>query len=89
MSSQAAWVIIIGPTVLRESGFAFMIYTDHHRPMHVHVWHQGREAVLEIQTGVHIRENYGLIRREMRVAAQIAEENLQLLTDGWRRIHES
>jgi hypothetical protein len=77
------------PTVLRESGFAFMIYTDDHRPMHVHVWRQGREAVLEIENGVHIRENYGLNRREMRTAVQIAEENVQLLIDGWRRIHES
>ena len=34
------------PTVLRESGFSVKIYTEDHAPMHVHVRHQNREAVI-------------------------------------------
>jgi Domain of unknown function (DUF4160) len=77
------------PTILRESGFAVMVYTDDHRPMHVHVWHQGNEAVLEIEGEVHIRENIGMSRAHLRRAVRIIEDNLESLRNEWRRIHES
>jgi hypothetical protein len=76
------------PTVLGQGAFAFMVYTDDHRPMHVHVWHQGREAVLTIEKGVHIRENSGMTRRDLRTAVKIAEENLRFLQAEWDRIYE-
>jgi len=65
-----------------------MVYTDDHRPMHVHIWHQGNEAVLEIETEVRIRENNGMTRTHLRRAVRLIEDNLELLRREWRRIHE-
>ena len=76
------------PTILRQNGFAFMIYTDDHNPMHVHVWYQGNESVLQFETAIHIRENNGMNRRQLRAAVKIAEENLLLLQSEWTRIYE-
>jgi hypothetical protein len=57
--------------------------------MHVHVWHQGNEAVFEFEEEVHIRENFGMTRSQIRTALRAVEENLDLLRNEWRRIHES
>ncbi len=65
-----------------------MIYTDDHEPMHVHVWYQGNETVLQIETAIHIRENNGMNRRQLRTAVRIAEENQVLLQNEWARIYE-
>jgi len=77
------------PTILRASGFAVMIYTDDHRPMHVHVWHQGHEAVFEFEGEIHIRENFGMNRAQMGTALRLVEDNVDMLRTEWKRIHES
>ncbi|MFM9902974.1 MAG: DUF4160 domain-containing protein [Pyrinomonadaceae bacterium] len=75
------------PTVLRKSGLSFRIYTDDHEPMHVHVWHQGAKAVLEIEKSVTVRENKGMDKNTLRRANSIAQENLELLRDAWNEIY--
>lgn len=76
------------PTVLRKSGFSFRIYADDHEPMHVHVWHQGAKAVIEIATiAVSVRENQGMDRNTLRRAISIAQESLELLRDEWNNIN--
>jgi DNA/RNA-binding domain of Phe-tRNA-synthetase-like protein len=76
------------PTVLRKSGFRFRIYVDDHEPMHVHVWHQGAKAVIEIATKtVSVRENEGMNKNTLRRAISIAQENLELLRDEWNKIN--
>lgn len=54
------------PTVLRESGFNFRIYTDDHEPSHVHVIKAGKEAVITLGSETIrpiVRENYGMNKR--------------------------
>lgn len=75
------------PTVLREGGFSVKINTDDHRPMHVHVWHQGNVLVVEFETDLVSRENYGFNRREERRALEIVGQNRDLLVREWRNIH--
>lgn len=75
------------PTVLRKSGFSFRLYTDDHKPRHVHVWHQAAKAVIEVDKSVAVRENTGMDRNTLRRAISIAEDNLELLRDEWKKIH--
>lgn len=79
------------PTVLRESGFQVIIYTDDHLPMHVHVKYQGREALVNLGTeteNVVLRENRGLNRNQLRRAIEIVEDNQLFLIAKWREIYE-
>ncbi len=78
------------PTVLRESGFQVVIYTDDHLPMHVHVKYQGREALVNLGTeneNVFLRENRGLNRNQLRRAVEIVGNNQHFLIAEWREIY--
>jgi len=75
------------PTVLREGGFQIKINTDDHPPMHVHVWHQGNVLVVEFETQILPRDNFGFNRREERRVLEIFRQNRDLLVREWRNIH--
>ncbi len=79
------------PTVLLLNGLRVTIYTNDHRPPHVHVIGRGSEArfVLNCPNGpVELAENYGFSRREVRRILEALSENLWRLCEAWRRIHE-
>jgi uncharacterized protein (DUF1330 family) len=42
------------PTILLKSGFRFIINTDDHERMHVHVIHQGRSVLIEFENEVKV-----------------------------------
>ncbi len=78
------------PTVLRNSGFQVVIYTDDHLPMHVHVKYQGREALVNLGTeneSIFLRENRALNRNQLRRALEIIETNQLFLIAKWREIY--
>lgn len=75
------------PTVLRNSGFNFKINIHDHEPMHVHVWYQGREAVINFEKTIAVRKNYGLARNELRQALEIIKKHQSFLQDKWREIY--
>ncbi len=52
------------PTVINERGFQFRIYTREHPPAHVHVWHQGYEAIIEFRDEIVIRDVTGGLAAE-------------------------
>ncbi len=76
------------PTVLRENGFSFIIYINDHEPMHVHIFYQGGEAVVNFAGGLKIRDNFGLNRSQMRRALLITQQNRRLLKEKWSEINE-
>jgi len=65
-----------------------MIYTKDHEPMHVHVFYQGNEIIIEFEQEVSVRENNGMNRSQLRRASAIVVENRELLIESWRRIYE-
>lgn len=75
------------PTVFSESGFRLMIYTRDDNPAHVHIWYQGKEAVIEIEENLVIRDNNGFNRRESAMAWLIVEYKREFLLAEWRKIH--
>jgi len=79
------------PTVLRFQGLRVVIYTNDHRPTHVHVIGRGREATFELHCPdgpVEVRENFGFSLKELRQILEALRENLGELCQAWRRIHE-
>ena len=79
------------PIVLLFKGLRVTIYTNDHRPAHVHVIGRGCEARFELHCPAgpaELAENFGFSRREVRQILQGLKENLAELCEAWRRIHE-
>ena len=80
------------PTVLRLGGLRVVIYTNDHRPAHVHVIGSRREAVFHLKCFaglVELRENYGFKRQEITRIKDGLEDNLTELCRSWESIHDS
>jgi hypothetical protein len=79
------------PTVLRLAGLRVAIYSNDHRPAHVHVIGGGCEAVFDLRCPEGppaLRENYRFSPHEVsRIAAELAG-HLTLLCEKWREIHD-
>ncbi|MGO9127810.1 MAG: DUF4160 domain-containing protein [Terriglobales bacterium] len=78
------------PTVLRFEGLRVVIYPNDHRPVHVHVIGQGREAVFNLHCPAgpaELRENYGFSRHEVLPIERVLTNHLAVLCAEWKRIH--
>lgn len=79
------------PTVLNIDGLRVVIYPADHRPAHVHVIGNGREAVYKLhcmQGPPELRENFGFSRKDLAKIANALARNLAMLCEEWKRIHE-
>jgi hypothetical protein len=78
------------PTVLRFAGLRVVIYTNDHRPAHVHVIGDGCEAVFEMNCEggpVTLRENYGFSLARLRRIKLVVREHRITICSAWERIH--
>ena len=78
------------PTVCRQKGHRVVIYPQDHRPAHVHVIKDDREAVFQLQCPIGpptLRENYGFARHELLVIAASLNDCLNRLCGEWSKIH--
>lgn len=78
------------PTVANIGGLRVVIYSNDHRPAHVHVMGSGKEAVflLNCPDGPPaLRENFGFSRVELNRIQQALMNILASLCAEWRRIH--
>ena len=76
------------PTVMRLDGLRIVVYPNDHRPAHVHVIGDGREAVFDPPAGPPgLRENYGFSIAAVRRIEAGLSANLAGPLDEWRRIH--
>ena len=78
------------PTILRFDGLRVVVYPNDHRPAHVHVVGDGREAVFDLDAPSGppvLRENYGFAAKDIRRIKMQLAKNLMLLIDDWRNIH--
>ena len=71
------------PTVFRKGGFRFFLYSNDHRPIHVHVRYQSGEAVFEIEDGIILRESHGIKMKELSKAEELADAHKELIIEKW------
>ena len=74
------------PTVLRQDGFEFVIYTNDHEPMHVHAYKDDGEAKIELSP-VAVVGVWEIKKADARKAKHIVAENQDYLIQKWREIH--
>jgi DNA-binding MarR family transcriptional regulator len=78
------------PTVLRFDGLRVVVYPNDHRPVHVHVFGRGCEAVFNLNCAagpVRLRENYGFSQSEIARIRRKLAKHLAALCSAWEKIH--
>lgn len=78
------------PTVLTMFGLRVVIYTNDHRPAHVHVQGNGCEAVFNLHCPVGpptLRENYGFSKKDLTRIVGALTASLPQICDEWSRVH--
>jgi hypothetical protein len=78
------------PTVCTIFGLRVVIYTNDHRPAHVHIIGNGCEAVFNLQCPkgpLQLRENYGFTRGDMTRIVDNLAARVAVLCYEWRQIH--
>lgn len=75
------------PTVHREHGLRFIVFTDDHPPPHVHVEGRGTAKVALVPQ-VAILYDRGLSRADARRVLDVVEEQRDAMLEAWNRIHE-
>jgi uncharacterized protein YigE (DUF2233 family) len=67
-----------------------MIYTNDHRPAHVHVWDGKRQAVFNLNCPagqIELRENYGFSLPDVTDLVRKLRSHLESLCAAWEAIH--
>ena len=78
------------PTVLKFGRVRVMIYTNDHRPAHVHVWKGQQEAVFNLNCPagpIELRENYGFSLPEVNNLVRTLQPHVKFLCAAWEAIH--
>jgi len=78
------------PVVLRFRGFRVVIYTEDHRPSHVHVQQAGCEAVFNLNCPdgpIALRQREGFSFREVNGIERWMQEYVTDLCEAWEEIH--
>jgi hypothetical protein len=82
--------IMLCAHLLRLGRIRVMIYTNDHRPAHLHVWEGRRQAVFKLNCPngpVELRENFGFSWREVSRLARLLQPHVVALCAAWRTIH--
>ncbi|MBX9815640.1 MAG: hypothetical protein A4S12_06580 [Proteobacteria bacterium SG_bin5] len=74
------------PTVHREHGLRFIIYTDDHPPPHVHVTGPGIAKIM-LEPAIALVNARGLSQADVGRALDVVRENRGMLLEAWKRIH--
>jgi hypothetical protein len=74
------------PPIHREGALRFVIWSNDHRPPHIHVITPDGEAVIELAP-VALRDEHGMRERDVARAVEITRMQWRAFLDQWRRIH--
>jgi hypothetical protein len=78
------------PTIHRQGGFAFVVYTHDHEPPLVHVSRAGLEAEISLgddETAPFVIDPKGMAASDIRRAVRIVEANQDAFMAAWRKHH--
>ncbi|MBZ0286525.1 MAG: DUF4160 domain-containing protein [Anaerolineae bacterium] len=74
------------PTVLRESGYQFIIFTSDHPPPHVHVRREGKLAKVLLNP-IEFERTGGFNSGEQSKIVSIIREHQAFLLDEWDKLY--
>jgi len=74
------------PTVLREAGYQFIMFTSDHPPAHVHVRREGKLAKVLLDP-IEFERTSGFNAGEQSKIVSIIREHLAFLLNEWDRLY--
>jgi Domain of unknown function (DUF4160) len=74
------------PTVLRESGYQFIMFTSDHPPAHVHVRREGKLAKVRLDS-IEFERSGGFNAREQSKIIEIIHDNQTFLLAEWNKLY--
>ncbi len=75
------------PTILRANGFEIRIFTNDHKPAHVHGYKAGDDAKMEIAGSAPVLVTTTMSKRATVDLLGIVVGNLPYLQAEWKRLH--
>jgi Domain of unknown function (DUF4160) len=78
------------PTVYRQDGFEFRIYTNDHDPPHVHVFKAGGQVKIAIgdeETAPSVLLRKGMSNKDVVKAVLIVDQNQEHFLESWRKYY--
>lgn len=79
----------MSPTVHRERGMRFFIFSREETRIHVHVYSEQGEAKFWLEPTIEVAVNYGMSARQLRMAEAIVQEHRDDFVRAWRRYFRS
>ncbi len=76
------------PTVLREGGYQFIMFTSDHPPAHVHVRREGKLAKIRLQP-IEFERTGGFNAGEQSKIVEIVRRHQQFLLEEWGKLYPS
>ncbi|MDR3000351.1 MAG: DUF4160 domain-containing protein [Fibromonadaceae bacterium] len=71
------------PTLFSIFGLRFYVYTEEHKPIHIHV-RKGKAKAKFLLNPIKLLENKGLKDQEVSLAKSLIEENKDIIIDHWK-----
>jgi len=71
------------PTFFNALGLRFFIYSEEHKPVHIHVQKGRAKAKFTVVPNVELVENKGFKAQELSLAKSLIEENQGLIIERW------
>lgn len=74
------------PTVLRESGYQFIMFTSDHPPAHVHIRREGKLAKVRLQP-IEFERTGGFNAGEQSKIIEIIRKHQEFLLIEWNKLY--
>ena len=79
------WKRLLSPTIFREDGFRFFVFSREEDRPHVHVHHADGEAKFWLEPRIELAQNYGLNDRQIRAAEALIRKHNDDIRAAWRK----
>ena len=84
-AANARIILLMSPTVFRESGFRFYFFSREESRIHVHVQGQDGEAKFWLEPTIELAQHVGLTQREINEALRLVQEHQHDIRSAWHK----
>lgn len=72
------------PTLFSIFGLRFYVFTEEHKPIHIHVRKGKAKAKFALEPNIKLLENQGFKDQEISLAKSLVEENKEIIIAHWK-----
>jgi hypothetical protein len=72
------------PTLFYVFGLRFYVFTEEHKPIHIHVRKGKAKAKFVLEPNIKLLENKGFKDQEISLAKSLVEENKDIIIAYWK-----